>query len=111
MEGLHKRFVDNFSKYPSFSVGKKNSVTGQVTCLIGRLENINYEDTVEMRHQFQDFVANKNYKLLRDSKGNSYIVETTANSFKYNDELEDQITTINLTFVEIESLEDINIIE
>lgn len=109
-QNIEKFQVNSNSKYPSFNTGKKNYSTNTLKCLLGKYENDFFEDTVERQKQFQKLIADDSLKFLRDTKGNAYLVETIGNNFKYQDELEEQVTTIDFNFIEIESLDKINII-
>lgn len=108
---IEKFQVNNFLQYPTINTGKRNYSTNNIKCLLGKYENDLYEDTIERQKQFRAFIKSNSLKFLRDIKGNSFLVETIGNNFKYHDEVEQQLTTIDFNFIEIESLEEMNIIE
>lgn len=108
---IEKFQVNNFLQYPTINTGKRNYSTNNIKCLLGKYENDLYKDTIERQKQFRAFIKSNSLKFLRDIKGNSFLVETIGNNFKYHDEVEQQLTTIDFNFIEIESLEEMNIIE
>lgn len=109
-QNLDKAVLENFTQFPKLSSGKKNYLTGTVTAYLSNPHNSRYQDTVEQYNAFINFIADENPKLLKDRKGNGWIVGTTSNQMQYNDVTAEQITTVNFDFVQLDNLDDLNII-
>lgn len=109
-QNLDKATIENFTQFPKISTGKKNYLTGSISAFLSNPHNARYEDTIEQYNTFIDFIADENPKLLKDRKGNGWIVDTTSNQMQYNDVTAEQITTVNFDFVQLDDLDDLNII-
>lgn len=109
-QNLDKATIENFTQFPKISTGKKNYLTGSISAFLSNPYNARYEDTIEQYNAFIDFIADENPKLLKDRKGNGWIVDTTSNQMQYNDVTAEQITTVNFDFVQLDDLDDLNII-
>lgn len=95
--------VDNFTQYPKISQGQKNYISGGIDCLISNydMKTNTYTDTVTMQETFKAFINNGNLKLLRDRKGNGYVVQTTANEVSYIDNSDEQITKVKISYTQV----------
>jgi hypothetical protein len=104
---------DNFTQFPKVSQGQRNYITGQIDCYISNYSKAvgGYVDTVEMQNNFRTFINNGEIKLLRDRKGNGYLVQTNAGSSSYVDDSAEQIIKVTLQYVQIGTLDNINVIE
>lgn len=109
-QNLDKATIENFTQFPKISTGKKNYLTGSISAFLSNPHNARYEDTIEQYNAFIDFIADENPKLLKDRKGNGWIVDATSNQMQYNDVTAEQITTVNFDFVQLDDLDDLNII-
>ena len=109
-QNLDKATIENFTQFPKISTGKKNYLTGSISAFLSNPHNARYEDTIEQYNAFTDFIAAESPKLLKDRKGNGWIVDTTSNQMQYNDVTAEQITTVNFDFVQLDDLDDLNII-
>lgn len=109
-QNLDKATIENFAQFPKISTGKKNYLTGSISAFLSNPYNARYEDTIEQYNGFIDFIADENPKLLKDRKGNGWIVDTTSNQMQYNDVTAEQITTVSFDFVQLDDLDDLNII-
>ena len=109
-QNLDKATIENFTQFPKISTGKKNYLTGSISAFLSNPHNTRYEDTIEQYNAFIDFIADENPKLLKDRKGNGWIVDTTSNQMQYNDVTAEQITTVNFDFVQLDDLDNLNII-
>lgn len=109
-QNLDKATIENFTQFPKISTGKKNYLTGSISAFLSNPHNARYDDTIEQYNAFIDFIADENPKLLKDRKGNGWIVDTTSNQMQYNDVTAEQITTVNFDFVQLDDLDDLNII-
>ena len=111
-QNIDKYTIDNFTQFPKVSSGKKNYLTSSITAF---LSNVNittgkYADTVEQYNAFVDFIAQPTPKLLRDRKGNGWIVSTIGNTMQYIDASAEQITQVSFSFVQLNDVSAVNVI-
>lgn len=109
-QNLDKAVIENFTQFPKVSTGKKNYLTGSISAYLSNPYNSRYQDTVEQYNAFIDFIADENPKLLKDRKGNGWIVATTGNQMQYEDVSSEQITVVSFEFVQLGDLDDVSII-
>lgn len=109
-QSLDKATIENFTQFPKLSSGKKNYLVGTLSAYLSNPYNSRYQDTIAQYNAFIDFIASENLKLLKDRKGNGWVVGTTNNSMQYNDQSAEQITTVNFDFVQLDNLDNLNII-
>lgn len=109
-QNLSKHEIENFTQFPKVSTGEKNYLKGSISAYLGNPTTSRYIDTVEQYNAFIDFIADGSPKLLKDRKGNGWIVETIGNSMQYTDVSAEQITTVDFEFVQLDELDGLNII-
>lgn len=108
---VDKTMYQNFTKYPKFSFGESDYVSGQITCLLNNVDckTGKYEDTADMIQAWRNFCISGKDMILRDRKGNMYKVVISDDSFSFLDESSEQPTTITFTYVECGGIEDITV--
>lgn len=97
-QNISREEFETLGRFPKFGFGEKNADSGQIQVLLGselvpcskakylerpaysRLEPLSTNEKAEMLKQWNNFVYSKNPKLLRDIKGNAWIVQVTSNS-------------------------------
>lgn len=111
-QNISKYVMDNFTRYPSVSSGLKNYMTGSITAYLSNVDIQvgKYEDTVAQYNAFVEFIAQPTPKLLRDRKGNGWIVSTTDANAQYIDESPQQITRVSFGFTQLNDVGNVNII-
>lgn len=111
-QNISKYVMDNFTRYPSISSGLKNYITGSITAFLSNVDIKagKYEDTVAQYNAFVEFIAQPTPKLLRDRKGNGWIVSTTDANAQYIDESPQQITRVSFGFTQLNDVGNVNII-
>jgi len=103
---------EGFTQYSKISKGFRNYMTGSITCLLGDVENVEYiNDTVQKQKDFASFVLSTELKVLKDPKGNIWLIDTISNSYSIIDEISQQPTMLNFEWHEIGDLSEISIIE
>lgn len=108
VQNLNTTSWDTLGQFPKFSYGKKNYISGSISCCLGDIseyiegelipkkeqtfvkakevegytERINkknkYSREVEKYESWKNFVRNGNLKLLKDYKGNAWIVQIVS---------------------------------
>lgn len=110
-ETMSKTVYDNLTKYPKISSGTMNYNQGSLTCIAGNIQNDLYTETIGIIRQWNFFCSGSELKLLKDRKGNRWIVDITSSSTKTADESVEQYTTVSFNWVEIMDSNYISIIE
>lgn len=116
---------DTLGKYPNVSEGRKNYMSGTVSCLLGGVKEINnaprytekyntassYSRNNDLLERWHNFCSDGYLKLLKDIKGNKWIVEITDNpSSTVNVSANEQITTISFSWTEVDDSSNVSII-
>ena len=125
---------DTLGKYPKISLGKKEYTGSTFSGFLGEVvdfseykDNQNYKTKydyteridktnrysreMEKLKEWKEFCNNGNLKLLKDIKGNTWIIQITDSPTAYINPLSYQlITTITFNWVEVMSRDDISII-
>lgn len=109
-QNLDKVTIENFTQFPKVSSGLKNYFTSTLSAYLSNPNFARYEDTVEQYNSFVAFIADEKPKLLKDRKGNGWIVATVGNSMQYVDSSAEQITSVSFDFVQLDNLDGLNII-
>ena len=107
--------ADTIGQYQRLSIGKRKYESGTISCLIGDVDDCNYTEfdgnnNINKLLKCKEFISNGNLKLLKDYKGNKFIVNTAENlSYKIDTNSHGQNTTISFTWVEVMSSDNISI--
>lgn len=113
-QNLQTYTYENFTRFPKISVGDMNYITTSFSALIGSVQYINgtikYVDTVEMRRNFNSFIANGKMKLLKDIKGSNFVGQTTGNNFSVDDKTYEQILRVSFDFTQLADSETVSVI-
>ena len=110
-ETMSKTVYDNLTKYPKISSGNMDYNQGSLTCIAGNIQNDLYTEAIGIIRQWNFFCSGSELKLLKDRKGNRWIVDITSSSTKTADESVEQYTTISFNWAEIMDSNYISIIE
>lgn len=111
-QNIDKYITENFTRFPKVSSSKKNYLSSSITAFLSNVDpkTGKYIDTVEQYNKFIEFIAKPTPKLLRDRKGNGWVVSTTGNSLQYIDESSEQITRVSFNFVQLDDVANVNVI-
>ena len=122
--------------YPRYYEGRQNYISGNVSCLLGsemvsasylikngfdgrddpylEYRKFNTHPTsnqrVDMLNDWRKIVKSKNPKLLKDRKGQNFVITITQSSNKPYDNIRHQPDVINFSWTEIKSIDEIQII-
>ena len=103
----NKNKIDTLSPYPVIFNGKNNYESGTISALIGDVDSNNYYENNDINNvdkllQCKEFICNNNLKLLKDYKGNRWIVRTFDNpSYSIDTKSMNQVTKISFSWVEV----------
>ncbi len=108
-QNIDKKQVANLTQFEKIVVGSQNYLTGGISALLGQFRNEKFVDTSELENELKSFVASSTLKILKDRKGNCFLVEVTSNSIDTDTNLNEQISTVALQFSEVGNIQDISI--
>lgn len=111
---LSKYTFQPFTQFPKISNGQRNYITGNVSALLGNYNPITgvYEgDTIANVDAFRKFCASSDLKLLKNRKGQAWIVQTMTSVFETEDDSPNQNTTISFEFIQVDDLKNKSIIK
>lgn len=109
---INKTVYQNLTRYPKISLGKQNYATGTITCLLGEIVNEEYTEWAGMREQWVNFCNDGNLKLLKDIRGNKYLIDIIDTpTFDTMDETVQQATTISFNWIEVGDTNKIAVVE
>lgn len=123
--------------YPRYSQGRQNYITGTVNCLLGsevvpvtylnrkgitvaeggyqekRIYNTNptSNEKIDMLNAWRSLVFSSNPKLLKDRKGQAFLVTLTQSTNKPYDNIRNQPDTISFSWTQIGTLEGVSILD
>ena len=98
-QNIQRNEYDTLGVYPKFGFGDKNYLQGSISALLGseivlsqptsyterlpmsRLRPLSTNESINMLQKWRQFVFSKNPKLLKDIKGQSWIVHPNPNQF------------------------------
>ena len=124
-QNISKNELNTLGKYPKIGVGRKNFLSGAVSCYLGSeiipLSKIGYiermpasrkvpfstNEKAYMVEKWREFVASGTPKLLRDVKGQSWIVQIMDGSTTTNEAISIRPDTINFSWRQIADTNDV----
>ena len=106
---------DSLAQYPKVSVGNTNYSTGGITCLLGSISRdgnsaLTYQEPATLMDLWKAFCTNGRIKLLKDRKGNAYLVSITSNSAQIDDILTEQPNTITFNWVQVGDISNTSVV-
>ena len=113
VQNLDQTIYQTYSKYPKSSVGSSNFKTIGFSALLNRVDKTThiYSDTVALKNSWDEFVVRGNYALLKDPKGNIYCGIFQSPKSRVSDTIGTQPVTIDISFTELASMDDITVYE
>lgn len=98
----NKSTYDNFDRYASLSIGRKNYVDFTLNCFIGDVNcDGEYYDDIDMVNEWVDFCHSSCVKLYKDPKGRIMLVDATSMESSHEIMSSEDPTTINASFKQI----------
>ena len=109
-QNFHKNVNDALGKYPKIARGGSDYASSNISALIGKVVQNRYIDTKEMLEEWNEFAYSDGQKLLKDRKGNKYLIDIIATQFDYADNTSEQAVNVSFDFAETGSLKNCSII-
>lgn len=128
-QNFEKTALDNYSKYPKFSIGNKNYFTGSVNCLLGDVkyregetaEIIEYRQSIDLPYAYYEEmdiynkwlenIASGKPALIIDQKGRTFVSQITDNSINMFTPYGPKPSGISFSFTECDDFANIKILE
>lgn len=101
---------ETYTQFNKVSVGARKFIRGSLSSLIGHMSNNDYIDTTDFRQLLQTVISNGRMKLLKNRKGDVFVVNTHTQSNQFRDEIGVQPTDNSFDFMEIMNVKDITVI-
>lgn len=126
-QNITKSEIQTLGQYSHFAQGLTNAVSGEVTCLLGSeiipyskngyierqrqsiAQPLHTNERVALLNQWRKLVYSRNPKLLRDQKGQAWIVQILSSSNTPYNSVLNQPDSIHFAWKEIESTDNIMI--
>lgn len=108
---FNKTVYENLTQYPKVSTGSHNYSKGSLNAILGTIENNVFQEYVGGMYGWNWFCGNGRLKVLKDRKGNIWIVDIQDTSNKVADESREQYHTVSFNWIEVMSRDQISIIE
>lgn len=124
-QNVSKNELSTLGQYPKIGIGRKNFLSGAVSCYLGSeiipLSKVGYiertpasrkvplstNEKAFMVEKWREFVASGTPKLLRDAKGQSWIVQIMDGSTTTNEAISIRPDTINFSWRQIADTNDV----
>lgn len=124
-QNISKNELSTLGQYPKIGIGRKNFLSGSVSCYLGSeiipLSKVGYiertpasrevplstNEKAFMVEKWREFVASGTPKLLRDAKGQSWIVQIMDGSTTTNEAISIRPDTINFSWRQIADTNDV----
>lgn len=128
-QNFEKAALDNYSKYPKFSIGNKNYFTGSVNCLLGDVkyregettEITEYRQSIDLPYAYYEEmdiynkwlenIASGKPALIIDQKGRTFVSQITDNSINMFTPYGPKPSGISFSFTECDDFANIKILE
>ena len=124
-QNISKNELSTLGQYPKIGIGRKNFLSGSVSCYLGSeiipLSRVGYiertpaarkvplstNEKAFMVEKWRELVATGTPKLLRDTKGQSWIVQIMDGTTTTNETISTKPDTINFSWRQIADTNDI----
>ena len=100
---LNKTTYTTFGKYARTNASNNNYATGSFSCLFGEASNFVYYEDADKLEKWCEFINNGNMKLLKDIKGNAWIIDIVDSNVKPDDSLLEVPSTLTFSWVQLNS--------
>jgi hypothetical protein len=94
---------NNFTQYPTISYGKQNYKSSKIECLPFLYINNTIVNDINLLNTCDSFINDMKIKILKNSKGEIFFVNTKNFDYKYLDESSEQPFSIVFEWVEVAS--------
>lgn len=121
-QNISRKEIQTLGTYTKMGFGNSNYASGEVTALLGseivlgtdvkyierlkksRLENLSTNEKIKMLETWREFVYSKNPKLLKDIKGQSWIVQIASSSNTPKNFYTNQPDTISFQWKQVDDV-------
>lgn len=107
---ISKTEYQTLGRFPKISGGKMNYYTGSLTCIIGDIENNIYVEKAQKMDDWSAFCNDGRPKLLKDIKGNKFLIDIISTSISTDNVTREQAGTMTFNWTQIGDASDVTII-
>jgi hypothetical protein len=97
--------IETLAQFPTVSKGKRRYHEGKITCMPYQIINNNYSFDLETLDALEEFVNNSETKILRNSFGQVFKVQTSDFSYKFMDKISGTPPTVTFSWSQIGTVE------
>lgn len=109
-QNLNKTSYNTFGKYARTNKSNNSYASGTLTCLFGETSNFAYYEDADKLENWSEFINNGNMKLLKDIKGNAWIIDIMESSVKPDDNFLEIPSTLSFSWVQLNSTLDMGFV-
>ena len=102
-QNLNKTTYNTFGKYARTNKSNNNYASGSLSCLFGEVSNFVYYEDADKLEKWSEFINNGNMKLLKDIKGNAWIIDIIESNVKPDDNFLEIPSTLSFSWVQLNS--------
>lgn len=105
-----KTYTQGMGRFPKGFSGKTNYIKGSLSCYLGEVDKYGdyCNDDVVKNKKWTEFCNNDELKLLRDIKGNVFLVDIEDTSMKVENYINGMPTKISFNFIQLGDAEPIS---
>lgn len=105
-QNINKTVYTTFGKYARTGKSKNNYDTSSISCQFGEISNNVYYEPSDKLESWKEFINNGNMKLLKDMKGNAWIIDIVSSSITPNDTMIEIPSTLSFEWVQLNNITD-----
>lgn len=106
-QNMNKTLYNNFGTFPKTNKSNNNYKSSSFSCLFGEVSpSREYYEPSDKLDEWAKFINNGRNKLLKDVKGNAWIIDILDSNVKPNVQLEVIPNTLSFEWVQVNSTTD-----
>lgn len=102
-DNVNRQVHNTYSRFPKIVYGKQRFQEGSLRCLLGLISanDCEYIDSSAMMEKWDNFVHNGEPKLLKNTKGQVYVVDIHNSEFNIMDNYHNEAVELSFDFVQL----------
>lgn len=106
-QAISYSMVETFNSYPTMNFSNKKAYkTGTLTAIPYQLDESDLLLSVHVLNDFEQFINNAKPKILKNTLGEVFKVETSDFSYKIQETIDDELFTVSFKFTQIGGVEE-----
>lgn len=110
-DNVRRQVHNTYSRFPKVMYGKQRYKEGSLSCLLGSISHTDceYNDSVELMDKWDEFVNNREIKLLKAPKGIVYPVDIYDSVFNIQDGYHNEAIELSFSYVQLDDSNNISV--